>query len=557
MRTRTRSSKVAVGLGAISAATAVGLAGTTAPAAAHAAGHDAAPRGPQTAQIPVRTEAPSTYVVRPGDTVSAIAARHGTTVAAVVRANGLDKRAVIRVGQVLRLPGASVSSTAAGSATPTQTAAASYTVRSGDTLSGIASRHGTTVMTIMRLNGLTSTVIHPGQVLRLSGSGASSTQTTSSSSSGSGGTSTSSSGSSTRYTVRSGDTVSGIAARYGTTVAAVVAANKLDSRALIRIGQVLVIPGSGSSSGSSSSGSSGSSSTGSGSTSGSSSSSSSSRTSYTVRSGDTLSGIAFAHRTTVSALMSANSLRSTVIHPGQRLTIPGSGSSSSSSSSSGGTSSGSTSSSAGGTTSYTVRSGDTLSSIAAAHGTTVAAITSQNSLTTTVIHPGQVLRVPKQLVPSTFLGYTYAPSVVAAANQNKQTLLSRNLPSRAEMQDLIRSTAVRMGVDPALALAVAHQESGFDPAAVSPANAIGVMQVIPSSGEWASGMVGEDLDLLDPRDNVVAGVAILRWLVRTAPDLRTAIAGYYQGLASVTSKGMYDDTRRYVANVQTLMTRYA
>src|SRR5690606_40770588 len=101
MRTRTRSSKVAVGLGAISAATAVGLAGTTAPAAAHAAGHDAAPRGPQTAQIPVRTEAPSTYVVRPGDTVSAIAARHGTTVAAVVRANGLDKRAVIRVGQVL------------------------------------------------------------------------------------------------------------------------------------------------------------------------------------------------------------------------------------------------------------------------------------------------------------------------------------------------------------------------------------------------------------------------------------------------------------------------
>ena len=132
-----------------------------------------------------------------------------------------------------------------------------------------------------------------------------------------------------------------------------------------------------------------------------------------------------------------------------------------------------------------------------------------------------------------------------------------SVPSRDEMRQLIASTARSMGVDPALALAVGYQESGFDMRAVSPANAVGAMQVIPSSGQWASDLVGRPINLLDPNDNVVAGVAILRSLVRTGPDLPSAIAGYYQGAGSVRRNGMYDDTRRYVANVQTLMTRFS
>ena len=113
-----------------------------------------------------------------------------------------------------------------------------------------------------------------------------------------------------------------------------------------------------------------------------------------------------------------------------------------------------------------------------------------------------------------------------------------------------------MGVDPALALAIAYQESGFNHTAVSPANAIGTMQVIPSSGQWASDLVGRPLNLLDPDDNVVAGVAILRQLLRISPDLSSAIAGYYQGAASVRRNGMFADTRRYVAAIQTHMTRF-
>lgn len=193
-------------------------------------------------------------------------------------------------------------------------------------------------------------------------------------------------------------------------------------------------------------------------------------------------------------------------------------------------------------------------------------IISANNMSSTLIYVGQVLAIPgstsssndeEQLVPNTFLHYTYPDDVVAAANDNKRALLSMNLPSRDQMQTMVRDVAASMGVDPALALAVAQQESGFDPTAVSPANAIGVMQVIPSSGLWAGDLVGRQLNLLDPRDNVTAGVAILRALERTSDDLPTAIASYYQGAGSVSRNGMYDDTRRYVANVQTLMTRFS
>jgi soluble lytic murein transglycosylase-like protein len=113
-----------------------------------------------------------------------------------------------------------------------------------------------------------------------------------------------------------------------------------------------------------------------------------------------------------------------------------------------------------------------------------------------------------------------------------------------------------MGVDPALALAFAYQESGFQQTAVSPANAIGTMQVIPASGEWASQLVGRKLNLLDPYDNATAGIAIIRSLVRTSDTLDIAIGSYYQGQYSVTTHGMYADTKAYVKAVKAHMKNF-
>src|SRR5699024_1091250 len=137
----------------------------------------------------------------------------------------------------------------------------------------------------------------------------------------------------------------------------------------------------------------------------------------------------------------------------------------------------------------------------------------------------------------------------------KQTLLNSPMPSRSKVREMVRSTAVSMGVDPRLALAHAQIESGFDPTAVSPANAIGTMQVIPSTGEWASQLVGRKLNLLDPQDNITAGVAIIRHLQGRNPG-DIGIAGYYQGEAGVRKYGMYSDTTDYVAKGKSAMSRF-
>jgi len=342
------------------------------------------------------------------------------------------------------------------------------------------------------------------------------------------------------YTVRPGDTVSHIAARTGTTVAAITRANALHDPGRILVGQVLTIPSAASSTAAARPAT----------------VTHAPATHYTVRAGDTVSAIAHRLGSSVATIVKANHLdKRAFIRIGQVLTVPGKAVAATPAKSATAPAASTV------TTTYTVVAGDTLTRIAAQHGTTVAKLTALNHLRAgAIIRIGQKVKVPgkpaAQLVGSTFAGRTYSASVVSAANANLATLRSQDVPSRAAVQAKIVRTARTLGVDPALAQAIAYQESGFNAAVVSPANAIGVMQVIPSSGEWASDLVGRHLDLLDTDDNIVAGVAILRALVHGAPDVRTAIAGYYQGLASVKRSGMFADTRRYVANVQTLMTTF-
>jgi LysM repeat protein len=257
------------------------------------------------------------HVVRRGETLFSIAARYGTTVQAIVQANGLPNPNYIYAGQRLIISGAGSSTANSSGAASSSGASQVYTVRRGDTLFGIAARHGTTVATIMQANGLRSSVIYVGQRLALSGAGAASSGSATNSG-------TASSGTGQSYTVRRGDTLSGIAVRHGTTVAAIMQANSLQS-SIIHVGQQLVIPGAGSS--------------GTASNSGTASSSGASQT-YTVRRGDTLFGIATRHGTTVAAIMQANSLRSSVIYVGQRLVLSGAGAASSGAANNSGTATG-------------------------------------------------------------------------------------------------------------------------------------------------------------------------------------------------------------------------
>ena len=122
----------------------------------------------------------------------------------------------------------------------------------------------------------------------------------------------------------------------------------------------------------------------------------------------------------------------------------------------------------------------------------------------------------------------------------------------------IQSVASQHGVSPSLAAAIAWQESGFNNGMVSSANARGVMQVMPGTWDYVeSNLAGRKLDTGSATDNVHAGVLYLKHLLeQTGGDESTAIAGYYQGLGSVRSRGLFDDTQQYVANVQALRSRF-
>jgi LysM repeat protein len=113
---------------------------------------------------------------------------------------------------------------------------------------------------------------------------------------------------------------------------------------------------------------------------------------YVVVKGDSLAKIAKKNGVTLKALQSANpGVVPTKLKVGQKLTIPAGGKASAESAAPSVVAGGDT-----GTASYTVKSGDTLTKIAKAHGTTVKAIEAANGLSTTKIKVGQKLKIPSK-----------------------------------------------------------------------------------------------------------------------------------------------------------------
>jgi N-acetylmuramoyl-L-alanine amidase len=201
---------------------------------------------------------------------------------------------------------------------------------------------------------------------------------------------------------------------------------------------------------------------------------------------------------------------------------------------------------------YTVRPGDSLSAIAVTARVPVSAIAAMNGLDPTgVLLSGTVLKLPtgspapagsSQPAPAT----TRVPQAAPYASSG-----------RVSSAD-IAAVAARNGVPASLASAIAWQESGFNNAMVSSANARGVMQVMPGTWNWVqSNLARRRLDPSSAIDNVGAGVLYLGHLLgETGGDPTLAAAGYYQGIGSVRSIGMLPETKRYVANVMALRSRF-
>ena len=266
---------------------------------------------------------------------------------------------------------------------------------------------------------------------------------------------------------------------------------------------------------------------------------------HTVQPGETLWEIALVNGLTPSAVAAANGLSPEAhVRWGTNLTIPsGSGSA--------GAPAGAGSAAPPPAGAYTVRAGDTLTGIAARAGVSPAAIAFMNGLRpSSQVIIGTVLKLP-----------TGAPGTGAPAPPATTRLVPQASPAPSPGRvsaGEVETIAAQHGVPGSLAAAIAWQESGFNNGMVSSANARGVMQIMPGTWSWVQqNLTHQRLDPSSPYENVHAGVLYLGQLLRDAGgDPATAVAGYYQGAASVRSFGMLPDTRRYVANVLALRSRF-
>ena len=361
----------------------------------------------------------STYTVNPGDTLANIASRAGVSWRDIAEWNQIDANAKLFSGSTLYLYNAkNVEPLPAAAATVKQPE--SYVVQTGDTLIGTANRFGLSVTQLATYNNLSSRAdLLIGQKLWLVAGKVTPPKTTPSSSpttkspssnnnTNSAATVSSSSNASTsNYTVKAGDTLTGIANSIGLSTAQVAAVNSnFDAQARLQVGQVIKLPVS--------------------------------KiqverqlknqpASYKVQSGDSLTAIAKRYNLSISELASANGLTPTSnLILGRTITIPPVGSASSISNSSNSTSApastppakseptaavvrnppaveASSNTSSGknlsNTENYKVQPGDGLIALARRFGVSVADLAATNNIATNAqLQLGQTIKVPKTTI---------------------------------------------------------------------------------------------------------------------------------------------------------------
>ncbi|MBT1672512.1 LysM peptidoglycan-binding domain-containing protein [Curtobacterium flaccumfaciens pv. flaccumfaciens] len=265
----------------------------------------------------------------------------------------------------------------------------------------------------------------------------------------------------TTYTVHHGDTVSGIAARFGLSAQEILVRNGLGWNTIIHPGQTLHLASTPAVT------------TAAVRTSGSTGGSGSDTSSYHVKHGDTVSGIASRVGVSTTALLSANQLsQRSVIYPGQTLRVPHGTSS---------TPSVSTASAPSTKSSVKISAGDTVASIAAAHHVSVKSLLSANGLSyTSTIYAGKTL-----VIPSSNATATAAPAVAASAAVSGAVGLSAEQRQNAAT---IVAVGRSLGVPDrgiVVALAAAMQESSLRNLPHGDRDSVGLFQQRPSQG-WGS-----------------------------------------------------------------------
>jgi LysM repeat protein len=260
---------------------------------------------------------------------------------------------------------------------------------------------------------------------------------------------------------------------------------------------------------------------------------------YTVQMGDTLSEISQIYGVSVHALVEANGLADPeLIVTGQSLSIPGVSTEPNAAPPPASASIGS------GEPSYTVQAGDNLGSIAELFGLWSSDLADYNGISDPdLVVTGQTLLIPGE-----------SPAAAATAGVSSETALGYD-----QLRAIFFEAARIHGEDPYLMMALAWQESGWQQDVVSWAGAYGIMQVMPDTADWAGpALVGWETDYVySAWDNIMTGVAFYAHLYSLTGSDYYALAGYYQGLYSVETDGLFSDTEAYVQNILEMRDLFA
>lgn len=266
-------------------------------------------------------------------------------------------------------------------------------------------------------------------------------------------------------------------------------------------------------------------------------------TTVQVRPGDNLTIIAHRYGVSVSALANANHLSDpNHVLIGSVLQVP---TPDDSAASAGPDGDGDADDPSPVTTTHTVvvATGDTLTAIAARAGTTVAAIVQANGLR----DPDHVLAGSHLVVPS-------GPASTGGATSGAPGSLPPALvahPDRLVLRPLFQRWAATFNVPAPLLEAMCWWESGWQASVVSSTGAVGVCQLEPATvAALRAQLHVPALDPASASDNIEMSAAYVHdLLAATGGDERLALAGYYQGLASVRQIGMLLVTQRYVQGI--------
>jgi LysM repeat protein len=180
-------------------------------------------------------QAQQVVTVRSGETLSEIADRHGVSLTRLMQANGITKPDHVEIGQRLTIPGSGSTARTASSSGGTQ-GTAPYTVKSGETLSEIADRFNTTTARLIQINRISDPdLVMSGTRLQV--------PLTAQRSAPSAASAPAVNRNASEHVVQSGENLSLIAERYGTSVSRLVALNQLDDPELVQAGTRLKLRG--------------------------------------------------------------------------------------------------------------------------------------------------------------------------------------------------------------------------------------------------------------------------------------------------------------------------